>query len=633
MTTAYAAYGSLWDGYKRGWETAEAEVVARYAGVSIEAVRSGRLAVTLAEVEQHLTVNGIAHPANIPDKLPAPSPAEAAWCVEAMLHAGLALVPARPGEKPPVSGWWDTRTPIGRDAAITHLVAGGNLDYDAGQSGVVVIDSENAAATAALVALGLVPDALTAKAQDPTSSKFGGAHFIIPIPAGVDRSTLETRTAITLPGGGVVDILAGPADPTIHGTRVVVGLGSRLDVAPGYRYGHTEGGVFATGEFANRGTAAWLFTGDAECPDAVTPLHGILLPRRRREYTPNPNTDRVTQLVDGMDVDEILARQTRAWITGYDSDGCYVLGWDQGSDPRSLIIHDGCARVGYGVHGFSGHMQAEWGRSHGSRLQFAALIHGEPEAAIAERFGIELGTKLRGISLEDLGVQEVPQPDLHLIQGSGEGGVSVAPPLGVAPPIGTVWGRPDSVATADEAALKLGPPPALGVAEHVPDEVAVPADEDTGVVLLRRIDAIDASGFWESLPTLKVVARAADSNGVGRWGLLGAMLPRIACTIPPHVRLVNSAGHEGGPNSGASLNLFSILTGPPEEGKSETIKLAADLVPLPDHAVKATTGTGEGIIKSFGFMRKTRGRQRARGGSRGTDQWLGPTDQHSRGTG
>lgn len=392
----YSARGDLWTGYRRAWETAEAEVVARYAGVQIDVVRSGRLAVTLDEVRRYMAAHGIPEPTSIPEKLPACTPEEAAFFVDAMLRAGLALVPARVGDKPPISEWWTERAPIGRDEAIAHLVAGGNLDYDAGQSGVVVIDCEDASSTASMKALGMVPDAITAKAQDPTTSKFCGSHFIVPIPDGVDRDTLETRTAIKLPGGGVVDILAGPADPKLRSTRVVVGLGSRLDVAPGYRYGHTADGVFTTGEFQNRGLADWLFSNEVECPESVVPLHGILLPRQKREYTPNPNADRITQEVDGMDVDAMLAGQNRVWITEYDSDGCYVLGSDTGSTNRSAVIHDGCS-VGRGVHAWSGHLQEEWGRPHGSRLQFTALIHGESEADVAKRFDIDLSTPLTAV--------------------------------------------------------------------------------------------------------------------------------------------------------------------------------------------------------------------------------------------
>src|SRR5699024_1172859 len=39
----------------------------------------------------------------------------------------------------------------------------------------------------------------------------------------------------------------------------------------------------------------------------------------------------------------------------------------------------------------SGTLIAAWGREHGSRLQFAAWLHGVSEAELAQRFGIDLG--------------------------------------------------------------------------------------------------------------------------------------------------------------------------------------------------------------------------------------------------
>lgn len=581
----YNNYGDLWVDYRRGWETAEAEVVARYAHVPMAAVRSGRLAITLAEVERFMTAHGVAYPTNIPDKLPACTPDEAAFFVDAMLRPGLALVPARHGAKPPLSEWWDEREPIGRDAAIAHLVGGGNLDYDAGQSGVVVIDCEDGASTSVMKALGLVPDAYTAKAQDPTSGKHGGAHFIVPIPEGVDRNSLTTHTSITLPGGGTVDVLAGPADPTILGTRVVVGLGSRLDVAPGYRYGHTEDGVFATGVFQNRGKGDWLFSLDVECPESVASLHGILLPRPKRVYTPNPNADRISQEVDGMDVDAILAGQTRAWITGYDSDGCFVCEWDDGSGPRGLIIHDGC-RIGYGVHAWSGHLQEEWGRPHGSRLQFAALIHGVSEAEIAKRFDIDLSEPLTS----------VPAPDGFVYQEQEQ--VTTEAPAGAE--------QPAQEATADQPATSTAHHTAsddAGDARDLEDDdsearVTVTAEELAQVRRLRSEIAVRERRLALMTPGLGRADRWAKCTGVYLHGLVTALIARSTALVPPNVVLPSRQGLTIAKAMGVSVNAFGLLCGPSAAGKTVTMSVASAAIPVSGFGIITIgDGTAEGICR------------------------------------
>lgn len=574
----YDQRGDLWIGYRRAWETAEAEVVARYAGVQIDVVRSGRLAVTLDELRRYMAAHAIAEPTSIPEKLAACTPAEAGWFVDAMLRAGLALVPARVGAKPPISEWWTERAPIGRDEAIAHLVAGGNLDYDAGQSGVVVIDCEDASSTASMKALGMVPDAITAKAQDPTTTRVGGAHIIIPIPDWVDRNTLETRTAIELPDGGVVDILAGPADPKLRSTRVVVGLGSRLDVAPGYRYGHTADGVFTTGEFQNRGLADWLFSNEAECPESVAPLHGILLPRQKRVYTPNPNADRVTQEVDGMDVEEILAGQTRVWITEYDSDGCYVLGLDTGSTNRSAVIHDGCS-IGYGVHAWSGHLQEEWGRPHGSRLQFAALIHGVSEEEIARRFGIELRPPLTA----------VPAPDGFEYQALAESPAAVAADDAEDSHEGEP--RTETVAGAADGRDELE--------ENDADaKVAVTAEELEKVRRLRSEIEVRERRLALMTPGLGRADRWAKCTGVYLHGLVTALITRSIALVPPNVVLPSRQGMTFSKAMGVSVNAFGLLCGPSAAGKTVTMSVASAAVPVSGIGIiTIADGTAEGICR------------------------------------
>lgn len=78
-------------------------------------------------------------------------------------------------------------------------------------------------------------------------------------------------------------------------------------------------------------------------------------------------------------------------VIGVDSAcGCEVFHWHTSGEARSGVLHDGC-QFGSGVHVFSGTLIATWGREHGSRLQFAAWLHGVSEAEIAKKFGIDLG--------------------------------------------------------------------------------------------------------------------------------------------------------------------------------------------------------------------------------------------------
>ncbi|MFC7754568.1 hypothetical protein [Tsukamurella soli] len=104
-------------------------------------------------------------------------------------------------------------------------------------------------------------------------------------------------------------------------------------------------------------------------------------------------------------------------------------------------------------------------------------------------------------------------------------------------------------------------------------------------------------------PGLRTVSAAAAALGVGRQGLLAVTLTRTAVAVGPHVRLLTAGGRRGTARQGGSLNLFTGLVGKPNAGKTESMDAGAYLVPLPDD-VLIPEGTGEGIVKSFGFMRR-----------------------------
>src|SRR5699024_6711006 len=160
--------------------------------------------------------------------------------------------------------------------------------------------------------------------------------------------------------------------------------------APGYRYGFANGGALVDdGEW--RMAPEWLFDATAAAPtEALEPLRAILAPRVRRERTPNPQSDAITEMIDQVPWDGWLASDPRVTIIGVDSacGGCEVFHWHASGEARSGVLHDGC-QFGSGVHVFSGTLIAAWGREHGSRLQFAAWLHGVSEAELAQRFGID----------------------------------------------------------------------------------------------------------------------------------------------------------------------------------------------------------------------------------------------------
>lgn len=107
--------------------------------------------------------------------------------------------------------------------------------------------------------------------------------------------------------------------------------------------------------------------------------------------------------------------------------------------------------------------------------------------------------------------------------------------------------------------------------------------------------------IFGATPGLSHVAAAADARGVTRWGMLGALLPRVAAKIPATVRLVPASGNlpedvSATTAAGTSINVYSVLVGNSGSGKTDTMTAATSLIPgvrtLPP-------GTGEGVLKEF----------------------------------
>lgn len=570
----YAEHGQLWPpDTPRLFFSPEVELVAQHAGLLpvLAQVRSVDRTIRMADVQAYARAHDIADP-KIPDLLPNLTPAEAAGYVDMMLAHGAHLMPLQPLLKDPVQVGWNSAPALTRDEAIAHLVSGGNLGWDVGRSRKVIVDCEDAASTRAMIAAGYRPSIATANGLDETSPKHDGRHFVFDDPEGVPDAQLRSKLGVRL-GGGKCDILAAPGDEiptevTLMGgeIRTTMKRHSRFAVAPGSQlFGARAGRYGAHAEFqageTNGPAPLWLWGLGAEAaPAPVAELQGAARSREKREYTPNPNSDRVTQAVDAIAWDAWLEHDTSGKLTFYADDGgcgCGVYAYANAtSGPRSAILHDGCEH-GFGAHAFSGTLQAEWGREHGSRLQLAAFLSGRSERELAREHGVDLGrAPLAGYTLEDLGVVNATTA---LTTESAEGATAVA-----------------------EA------------------EAAVVSN---GAWLAREIARIEAATrCWESTKFMRDIDGAASSHGVLNWGLYGAVAPRVAMHIPPHVRLVGASGQEGGPNSGSAISLFNMLLGGPEAGKSETMKVSADLVPLPEGAEVTAAGTGEGVMKTFGSM-------------------------------
>jgi len=555
----------------------------RHAGLEPTDVAGEGTWVTMAEAEAEAARRGLT--VNLPEPLPPLDAGMARAYVQRPLAMGGHLMRLAAGSKTPVDSAWQHAPALTEDEATDWLVRGENLGVNllrSGDTGWAVLDAENSAATAILTAAGLIPTAVTANAQDRTTDKFGGCHVWMRLPADIDPASLKSTLQLKLDGGGLIDILVG--------TRYVVAPGTVLDQAPGYRYAFAATGAAMNPEVWFE-AAPWLIDASAPSPGSpgIEPLLGVLRPKRREKRAPSPDGDPLTAQVDEVPWEDWLDGDPRVQILGGDGGcGCPVFHWASASTQRSGILHEGC-ELGSGMHAFSGTLTSVLGAEHMSRLHFAAWLHGLKTADAARRVGIEIGSKpaYNAITADDIDEfrSRRATPDLRIVPDSGG-----APVAGIADPVAET--------DAETAPVDTSAKQTAGASDDVEPE------EDTGLAMFRRIGEIDASGFWDTLPILRRISKAADSHGVGRWGLLGAVLPRIACSVPPFVRLVGASGKEGGQNSGASLNLNTILTGPPEEGKSEVIKLSQDLVALPEHASPITNGTGEGIVKSFSYTKK-----------------------------
>lgn len=111
--------------------------------------------------------------------------------------------------------------------------------------------------------------------------------------------------------------------------------------------------------------------------------------------------------------------------------------------------------------------------------------------------------------------------------------------------------------------------------------------------------------FWGSHDVLKHILRWSRARRVSPWAVLGEAMAEVVCHCPPSLQLPPTVGGNG------SLNMLIALTGKSGAGKdaAEAVCDAAfrwngvlgfvgDVVP------RVPLGSGEGLAKSFGYMRR-----------------------------
>lgn len=335
-----------------------------------------------------------------PPAPPAQDPAATTIVIKRMLSLGFHLVALPVGTKKPRGrGWNDPeQTPaLTFEQAMAHVNAGGGLGVLLGPSDLIVIDAENAAATAALVAAGYTPVLYTAKGMnpvrcDPRANKIGGGHFWFRRPSSIPAEQLSNVPQKVVGDGGLVDVLAAP------GSMAVVPPTALVEAA-GWRYTAEGRNRLWHGEDELSEAPMWLFDPAAGCPTGLENLHGGLVPKAPVERVAHDEgSQELTDAVDGIEWDAVEALDDRLEDWGdADDDGCPVRHW-RGADHRKSVTMHGCGR-GRFAHVWSGTMRAALGmgdRESVSPLSLACLLLGKDDRGadvreVAQRFGLRLG--------------------------------------------------------------------------------------------------------------------------------------------------------------------------------------------------------------------------------------------------
>ena len=534
-----------------------------------------------------------------------PVVAEAAirWMIEGL---GFHLIPLRPGEKLNAAGtgWNDPEKhpALTVDQALAHVRAGGGLGVLLGPSRLLVIDTEDARATAAVEAAGYRPAVITAKggcpvACDPRVDKRGGGHFWFLLPEGFDYTGV-TNQRRALPGGGEVDVLIAP------GSMAVVPP-TALTAAGGWAYTPADHPVWTDGDRA--APPAWLFDAAVDCPETVASLGGVLVPRQGRAAGPRSEralaVDDAVDDIDWLGVIALASGRIEDWGR-VDGCGCPEYHWHSSGEPRSIVTH-GCTEHGLLAYIPSETMRLELGLEKTScrPLTLACRLLGrEPYGDSAKEVGRMLGVELPigWRSLEERGLQPL-------------GTVSGVPRM-LYSPLPTSAVQAPELRVGDVVAGVTPGLHAVPVAPVLPPAVAVPApgDEDDADgdrasdaenrALLRdlrpKVVALEER-IKDLTPGLRRAYDYAESEGVFYHGLLGGLMPRLLQDVPPNVLAVSRTGKRGSKSRGSGVNAYVLGVAPSSAGKSETQKSVEACLPVRAGVARSTAGTAEAWAKKL----------------------------------
>lgn len=321
-----------------------------------------------------------------------------------MVQLGAALFKLRPDVKQPIAKGWQTEQPMTPTEAAEYADRG-NLGVHLGRSQMIAFDAEDKLATEALLTAGFKLTVAPAKhnfegvlkpgLDDPSSgkpnAKVGGSHVWLRVPDTIDASQLSSDHSmqLTLPNGGLIDVLCGP--------KYVVAPPSALELTYGSRYQAFGGGPLDLSLGAEApdvpDAPMWLFDLSAPCPPGLAPLHGCLIPRVREHAEQSARSAELSAQIDEVPWDQWLAGEHRLTPTGeVDGCGCDIYYWQGSSNNKSATLHNGC-EMGNGVHIWSGTMIGHLGVAghHLSRLDLAVALRGESRQTVAASVGIQLG--------------------------------------------------------------------------------------------------------------------------------------------------------------------------------------------------------------------------------------------------
>ncbi|OBB53127.1 DUF3987 domain-containing protein [Mycolicibacterium fortuitum] len=305
--------------------------------------------------------------------------------VDRLAELGGVMFPLRTGLKKPAVRRWQRAAPMTADQAVRELDAARNLAVNLAATGWIVIDTETAAGTAAMVALGYKPWSYPAKSMaGPTladgspNTKCGGAHFVFKVPKhwGNAWGLPTNRLGFKVAGGDgehdKFDVLAG--------VRFLVAPPSMLSVANGAAYTPGEGFFEDIPE-----APEWLRDVAVPCPSpALAAAHGCMV----------PDPPHVREAREATDLDVALDEIADAeWFAGYehlvfpngdeDEDGCPIYSWRNASHEKAGTSH-ACSH---------GRMFKFWGETMPGELGF------EPQSAVTH---LNLRAALRGVPVADV---------------------------------------------------------------------------------------------------------------------------------------------------------------------------------------------------------------------------------------